>query len=167
MPSSDRAVDFERFQRYMDMLETTKNPDVGFIQVGKQWENGRSIFLQGTVPTIETTDVQGKHVLFSAVHNSPVKPLTLDSHKLYLDSCSLYHSAFVRWMIDDVKTVTTVLQGNCNAGVSTSNEKGFYGLWNFWINEQGIANLLSIPQIEKDGYTIDYNTKRYWVVKTP
>ena len=66
-----------------------------------------------------------------------------------------------------MKTVTTVLQGNCNAGVSTSNEKGFYGLWNFWLNEQGIANLLYIPQLEKDGYTIDYNTKRDWVVTTP
>ena len=73
----------------------------------------------------------------------------------------------MRWVLDDVKTVTTVLQGNCNAGVSTSNEKGFYGLWNFWLNEQGIANLLSIPQLEKDGYTIDYNTKRDWVVTTP
>ena len=27
-------------------------------------------------------------------------------------------------------------------------------------------NLLSIPQLEKDGYTIDYNTKRNWVVMT-
>ena len=28
-------------------------------------------------------------------------------------------------------------------------------------------NLLSIPQLEKDGYTIDYNIKRNWVVTTP
>ena len=94
-------------------------------------------------------------MLFAAVKNSSVKRLTLDSNKLYLDSCATYHSAFVRLMLDDVKTATTILQGNCNAGVSTSNEKGFYGLWNFWLNEQGIANLLSITQLEKDGYTID------------
>ena len=37
----------------------------------------------------------------------------------------------------------------------------------FWLNEKGIANLLSIPQLEKDGYTIDYNTKCDWVVTTP
>ena len=141
--------------------------DVGFIQVGKQSESGHYLFLQGTVPTIETTDVQGKHVLFAAVNNSPVQCFTLDSHKLYLDSCATYHSAFVRWMLDDVKTVPTVLQGNCNASVSTSNERGFYGLWNFWLNEQGIANLLYIPQLKKYGYTIDYNTKRDWVVTTP
>ena len=36
VPSSDRAVDFDRFQWYIDMLEATKNLDVGFIQVGKQ-----------------------------------------------------------------------------------------------------------------------------------
>ena len=105
-------MDFERFQQYMDMLEDTKNLDVGFIQVGKQSESGHSLFLQGTVPTIETTDVQGKHVLFSAVKNSQVKRFTLDSHKLYLESCATYQSAFVRWMLDDVNTVTTVLQEN-------------------------------------------------------
>ena len=60
-----------------------------------------------------------------------------------------------------------MLQGNCNAGVSTSNEKGYYGLWNFLLNEQGIANLLSIPQLEKDGYLINYNIERDWDVTTP
>ena len=129
------------------MLEATKNLDVGFIQVGKKSESGHSLFLKGTVPNVETNYVQGKHVLFAAVRNSPVNCFTLDSHKLYLDSCATYHSAFVRWMLDDLKTVTMVLKGTCNAGVSTSNEKGFYGLWNFWLNEQCIANLLSITQI--------------------
>ena len=121
-------MDFERFQRYMDMLEATKSLDLGFIQVGKQSESGHYFFSHGTVPTIETTDVQGKHVLFDAVKNSAVKRFTLDLHKLYLDSCATYHSAFVMWMLDDVKTVTMVLQGNFNAGVSTSKKKGFYGL---------------------------------------
>ena len=51
--------------------------------------------------------------------------------------------------------------------MSTSQEKGVYGLWSFGLNKKGIANLLSIPQLEKDGYTIDYNTKRNWVVMMP
>ena len=123
----------------MDMLEATKNLDVGFIQIGKQSESGRYFFSQGTVPIIKTTDVQGKHVLFVAVKNSPVKRFTFNSHKLYLDSCSTYYSDFVRWMIDDVNTVTTVLQGNCNAGVSAFNEKGFYVLWNFWLNGANVS----------------------------
>ena len=48
-----------------------------------------------------------------------------------------------------------------------SKEKGTYGPRNFWLNEKGIANLLLIPQLEKDGYSVDYNTKRDWVVTTP
>ena len=28
-------------------------------------------------------------------------------------------------------------------------------------------DLLSIPQLEKDGYVIDYNTNRDWIVTTP
>eukprot|EP00957_Ditylum_brightwellii_P002007 154705-Ditylum_brightwellii.AAC.1 len=79
----------------------------------------------------------------------------------------MYHSAFVHDMLSDVKVVGTVLQGNCNVGVFTSNEKGAYELWSFWLNKKGIANLLSIPQLEKDGYTLNYNTKRNWVFTTP
>ena len=70
-------------------------------------------------------------------------------------------------MLGNVHQVRTLLQGNCNAGVSTSYEKGFFGLWDFWLNYQGITNLLSIPQLEKDGYVIDYNTNRDWVVTIP
>ena len=88
----------------------------------------------------------------------------LDPFKLYSDSCATYHSVFVRNMLSNVKTVGTVLQGNCNVGVSTSQEKGVYELWSFWLNKKGIANLLSIPQLEKDAYTIDCNAKRNWVV---
>ena len=70
-------------------------------------------------------------------------------------------------MLSNVKTGNTVLQGKLQRGVSTSQEKGIYGLCTFWLNEKGIANLLSIPQLEKDGYTIDYNIKQDWVVTTP
>jgi hypothetical protein len=54
---------------------------------------------------------------------------TLDEHKLYLDSCATYHSAFVDWILSDVRRVDEVLRGNCNAGVTTSTEKGSYGLF--------------------------------------
>ena len=74
---------------------------------------------------------------------------------------------FVQILLNNVHEDITVLQGNYNAGVSTSKEKGYYYLMNFLLNEQGIANLLSIPQLEKDGYLIDYNTKRDWAVTTP
>eukprot|EP00957_Ditylum_brightwellii_P182512 13902758-Ditylum_brightwellii.AAC.1 len=90
---------------------------------------------------------------FVSIHHNPMKRFTLDPHKLCLDSCATYHSAFVRDMLSDVKTIGT--------------EKGAYGLWSFWLNKKGIVNLLSILQLEKDGYTIGYNTKRNWVVTMP
>ena len=36
-----------------------------------------------------------------------------------------------------------------------------------WLNKHGIANLLSIPQLEKDGYKVNYSSDREWVVTTP
>ena len=35
------------------------------------------------------------------------------------------------------------------------------------MNKKGIANLMSGPQLEKDCFTVDYNTKRDWVATTP
>ena len=35
------------------------------------------------------------------------------------------------------------------------------------VESQRNWNLLSIPQLEEDGYVIDYNTKRDWIVTTP
>ena len=63
--------------------------------------------------------------------------------------------------------VSTVLQGNYNAVVSTSYEKGLFGICDFCLNEQCIANLLSVPPHEKDGYVLDYITNCDWVVTTP
>ena len=118
----------------MALMTATEDLDVGFAQVGTVIE---------------------KKVYFASVENKPGKRFTLHPNELYLDSCAMYHSAFVRNMLSNVKTGNTVLQGNCNTGVSTSQEKGVHGLWSFWLNEKGIANLLSIPQLEKDGYTIE------------
>ena len=44
---------------------------------------------------------------------------------------------------------------------------GDFGPFEMWINTDGIANLLSLPQLERDGFTIDYNTKKDWVLTTP
>ena len=62
--------------------------------------------------------------------------------------------------------VEVYLKGHCNAGVTTCKEQGYYGVFKMWLNRNGIANLLSIPQLEQDGYIINYNTKRDWVVTT-
>ena len=72
---------------------------------------------------------------------------------------------FVKWCLENVHTVGTTLKGHYNSGTHTTDEKGWYGLWEFWYNPGGIANLLSIPALEASGYTIDYKTKRgTWLV---
>ena len=93
--------------------------------------------------------------------------LTLCTWKLYLDSCATYHSCFVDWCLDKNETVDTVLRGNCNAGVTTTNTKGYFGLFHMWLNKKGIANLLSIPQLEEDGYRVTCDTNTEWAVYTP
>ena len=43
-------------------------------------------------------------------------------------------------------------------------------MWEYfqvWLNEHGIANLLSIPILEKAGYKVSTHTDSDWVVTTP
>ena len=36
-----------------------------------------------------------------------------------------------------------------------------------WINRSGIVNLISIPQLEENGYHVKYNTPGYWCCNQP
>ena len=113
------------------------------------------------------TSNPGKIVSWDKIIESVNEWFTLDAHKIYVDSCATYHSSFLRWMLGNVHQVSTVLQVNYNDGVSTSDEKRFFGLLDFWLNGQGITNIISIPLLDKDEYVIDYKTNRDWVVTTP
>ena len=43
--------------------------------------------------------------------------------------------------------------------MSHANEKGWHGeLFNMWLVNNGIANLLSVPQLERDGFVLTYDT---------
>ena len=89
-------------------------------------------------------------------------------HKLYLDSCASYHTMFDAFWLDNVHKVDTILTGHCNAGVTTSDTVGeLFGLFEVWLNKNRVANLLSIPQLEEDGYRIKYDTQGDWEVFTP
>ena len=73
------------------------------------------------------------------------KRYMLDPWKIYLDSCDMYHTEFVTSMLKYVGKSGTILVGTCNAGVTSSIQKGYYGKFNMWINKNGMANLISIP----------------------
>ena len=71
-------------------------------------------------------------------------------------------------MLTNVRQVKTTLRGGCNAGVTTSTIKGtLLGMFNILINTYRIVNLLSIPQLEDDGYIAKYNTRWEYAILTP
>ena len=68
--------------------------------------------------------------------------------ELYLDSCATYHTAFVKLMSENVADANTTLVGTCNAGVTFSSLKRYYGKFHMWVNNNGMANLLCNPCLE-------------------
>ena len=70
-------------------------------------------------------------------------------------------------MLDGVGKSGTTLVGNCNAGVTSSTQKGYYSKLHTWINKNGMDTLLSIPCLEQEGYNIKYDSDDDWVVTTP
>ena len=92
---------------------------------------------------------------------------TCDRNKLYLDTCAMNHSMFAEEMLEHVHTAGVRLHQHCNAGAITTKKKGFWNGLKFWVNKNGIINLLSIPQLEKDGYFLTYMTTRGWRMYTP
>jgi hypothetical protein len=55
----------------------------------------------------------------------------------------------------------------CNAGTIITTKKGWYqNLFHLWLMHNGIANILSLPQLEEDDFTINYQTGGKWIVTT-
>ena len=117
------------------------------------------------------TGISGKQGTKSPIQvtkfSSAIKGITMDENKLYLDSTDTYHYMFRRWNLNNIRQVDRVLRGNCNAGVTTTSTKGHLCVFDMWLNESGIANLLSIPQLEADGFRVTCDTDTNWVVYTP
>ena len=59
---------------------------------------------------------------------------------------------FITWYLKNIRDAGNTIRGNCNAGVKLCTQVGDLGVFKMWINEGGMANILSIPQLEKDGW---------------
>ena len=59
------------------------------------------------------------------------------------------------------------MTGRCNAGTTSTSKRGSYGDFKVWLNEKGIAKLISIPMLEASGYIVSTHTKGEWKVVTP
>ena len=87
---------------------------------------------------------------------------------LYFDSNSYFHQMSDAKHLNEVKTVSTILRGSCNAGTTFYNKKGWYkGLFHMWLVRNVIVNLLSLHQLESEGYRITYDTVTDWIIHVP
>ena len=93
--------------------------------------------------------------------------MALDWWKVYLDSCATYHTFFMKEFLRNIEENKGTTNDNCNAGETKITRRGYFGEMREWLNENGIVNLISIPKLEEDGYTVITNTKGQWKVFTP
>jgi hypothetical protein len=93
---------------------------------------------------------------------------TLDPQRLYLNSTSSFHQVFTDEHLDNLRLSGATLRADCNADTNFATKKGWYrNLFKLWLVCNGIANRLSLPQLEADGFTVSYHTRGNWIVTTP
>jgi hypothetical protein len=93
---------------------------------------------------------------------------TLDPCWLYLNSTSSFHQVFMEEHLDNLLLTGATLRANCNAGTNFATKKGWHrDLFDLWLVCNGMDNLLSLPQLEVDGFTVSYHTRSNWIVTTP
>jgi hypothetical protein len=69
--------------------------------------------------------------------------------------------------LDNLRLTSATLRANCNTGANFTTKKGWYhDLFDLWLVCNGIANLLSLSQLEVDGFTVSYHTGGNWIVTT-
>ena len=57
---------------------------------------------------------------------------------------------------------------HCNADVSHADEKVLCSsILDMWLMRNGIANIISLPRLENDGFHVTYDTLKSWVVHFP
>ena len=93
--------------------------------------------------------------------------MTCDWNKAYLDTCCTNHSCFASEFLTDIHDTGVILKKHCNAGTNMTGKAGFWRNIRFWYNEHGIANLISAPQLEDDGYKLEYATNIGWMAHGP
>jgi hypothetical protein len=93
---------------------------------------------------------------------------TLEPQRLYLDSTSSFHQVFMEEHLDNLRLAGATLCADCNASTNFATKKSWYrDLFNFWLVRNCIANLLSLPQLEADGFMVSYHTGGNWIIMPP
>ena len=92
----------------------------------------------------------------------------LDPEKLYLDSCASDIQVYKDTHLENVYETQIGLHTISNGGQNTASESGMLlGAMEAWLTRSGVANLLSIPELERRGFRIQSDTFSDWVVTSP
>ena len=91
----------------------------------------------------------------------------LPEDRVYLDSCSTVTAFKNDKYLKGIKSEAQGVRINCNAGAVSTNKRGTYGNLKVWYVPEGIANIISMHELEKM-YRITYDSwQGYYVVHTP
>ena len=91
----------------------------------------------------------------------------LPDDRVYLDGCSTVTAFKNERYLQNIKTEERGVRINCNAGAITTNKRGTYGNLKVWYLPDGIANIISMNELESL-YRITYDSwAGYYVVHTP
>jgi predicted Fe-S protein YdhL (DUF1289 family) len=140
----------------------------GVANVAISLEDG-SIDEEGSIATAdgaEDEDVFGVGFIQPGSTEAEPGRVNCGRNKLFLDSACTQHTMFAVEYLTKRGTSKHYLKQNCNAGYKLTNRQGYWCGLQFWENEEGIANLLSMPQLEKSGWKLDY-TDGVWKAYSP
>ena len=92
----------------------------------------------------------------------------LDPNKLYLDSCASHSQMYLERYLIELYETQMGLHTISNGGPSTACKYGYIlGAIEAWLVPTGIANLLSIPDVERKGFRVQSDTYADWIVTSP
>jgi hypothetical protein len=93
---------------------------------------------------------------------------TLNPNCLFLDSMSSFYQVSTKEHLNNPKLDGVTLHACCNSGTNFATKKGWcQNLFHLWLVRNGIANFLSLPQLEEDSFTVSYQIGGEWIVTTP
>jgi len=74
---------------------------------------------------------------------------------LYLETCTTDCQAVNAAYLTNIHSTPSPLRLQTNAGMSTSTKQGFLGRHKFWLDPTGVANVISLCELEKHYHIID------------
>ena len=90
----------------------------------------------------------------------------LEPKIIYLDICYKYNQLTEENYATQIHQSKRALYGECNARFSLLKKKEKLVSMDTWKKPEGVANIRSIPKLDKAGYLITYDTEEEYIVQT-